>query len=94
MNNNKRKWPINTVPQVRQRSVGILYAAKQTPTPFDNNQIAKKEFHRLNQIKPDGKWNVVLSGNDVVSSRKKSEIGKGTYTSHTNNTKKVNYFMR
>lgn len=93
MNNNKRKWPINTVPQVRQHSVGILYAAKQTPISFGNSAISK-EFHRLNPIKPNGKWNAILSGNDVVSSRKRSEIRKGTYTPPTNNTKKLNYFMR
>lgn len=96
-NNNgkyQRKWPINTFPRVQYRNASILYSKKQTPISFDNNEIAKKEFHRLNPIKSEGKWSTILSGSDVVSARKRSEIGKGTYLSRQSNTINVDYFMR
>lgn len=92
MNNNAkfRRWPLNnfnTPKTVGSRTASILTGFRQTPPqfgPVDNNAAARQEFRRLNPIKPEGKWVAVISSSDVIASKKRAAIGKGTYYSPDN----------
>lgn len=109
MNNNAmfRRWPLNNFNFARTvgpHNTGILYGINQTPPSFGSTNNAaetRKEFRRLNPIKPDSKWTAVMSSSDVVASKKRSAIGKSTYYSPDNafstkrtNINEVNHVMR
>lgn len=101
MNDNAvfRRWPLNNFNSVRtvgNHNAGILSGPRPTPPLFDsanNNVEARQEFRRLNPVKSESKWTVVMSASDVIASKKRAAIGKSTYYSPDNtfSTKRANF---
>lgn len=102
-----RRWPLNNFNSARQvgnHNAGILSGVTPTPPLFDstNNSVeARQEFRRLNPLKPESKWIVVMSSSDVIASKKRAAIGKSVYYSSDNtfsskraNVNEVNHVMR
>jgi len=93
-----RKWPLNNFNSARtvgNHNAGILSGVRPTPPSFDstnNNVESRQEFRRLNPIKPESKWTVVMSSSDVIASKKRAAIGRSTYYSPDNtfSTKRAN----
>ncbi len=68
---------------VGPRNVGILFGIRQTPPQYgvDNNIASRREFWRTSPVVPAGKWKQVASSSDVIASKKRAAIGKGTFYS-------------
>ena len=89
MNDNAvfRRWPLNyhnTATTVGPHNVGVLHGVRPTPPQYggENNIAARREFWRVNQVKPTPeKWIPVASSSDVIAAKKRLAIGKGTFYS-------------
>ena len=78
-----RRQPLNYHNHPRTvgpHNTGILFGMRPTPPQYgaDNNVVSLHEFRRTSATFPAGKWRQVGSSSDVIASRKRSAIGRGT----------------
>lgn len=81
-----RRQPLNYNNHARTvgpHNVGILFGMRPTPPQYgvDNNIASLREFRRVPPTFPAGKWRQVGASSDVIASRKRMAIGKGTFYS-------------
>ena len=73
---------------------GILFGVRPTPPQFgiNNDIVSLHEFRRVPSTSVPGKWRQVGASSDVIASKKRAAIGRGTYFSPNNafSTKRQN----
>ena len=85
-NSTFRRQPLNYNHHPRTvgpNHTGILFGMRPTPPQFgiNNDIVSLHEFRRAPATFPDGKWRQVGSSSDVIASKKRAAIGRGTYYS-------------
>jgi hypothetical protein len=78
-----RRQPLNYNNHPRTvgpHNVGILFGVRPTPPQYGgNNDVASlHEFRRAPSTFSAGKWRQVGSSSDVIASKKRAAIGRGT----------------
>lgn len=105
-NSTFRRQPLNYNQHPRTvgpTNTGILFGVRPTPPQFGiNNNIASlHEFRRATVTPTPGKWRQVGSSSDVVASKKRAAIGRGTlyspneaFSTKRQNTNDVRHVIR